>query len=101
MERLAPRHAFRREMDALEWSDDDAAFAASQVLGLPAGMYLGARWGWHSSFLMIVVVSALAGVVIFGGTLPMTLTAGAAWRTDPAARDRRGWVAFGRIGRAF
>jgi outer membrane protein assembly factor BamA len=31
---------------------------------------------------------------------PFTLTAGSAWRHDPAG-DHRGWVAFGRVGRAF
>lgn len=48
------------------------AFAASQVLGLPAGIFLGAHWGWHSAFMMIVVVSALVGVVIFARLKPIT-----------------------------
>lgn len=41
------------------------AFAASQVLGLPIGMYFSTRWGWHAPFLMIVVLSLIAGIAIF------------------------------------
>ncbi|MES2965411.1 MAG: MFS transporter [Bdellovibrionota bacterium] len=40
------------------------AFAASQVLGLPAGLYFSTRWNWHAPFLMIVAVSVLAGIAI-------------------------------------
>ncbi|HRO66837.1 MAG TPA: MFS transporter [Pseudobdellovibrionaceae bacterium] len=40
------------------------AFAASQVLGLPAGLFLSNLWGWHMPFLMIVLVSLLAGLAI-------------------------------------
>jgi predicted MFS family arabinose efflux permease len=41
------------------------AFAASQILGVPLGLFLANTWGWHSPFLLIVAVSAAAGVVIF------------------------------------
>ena len=30
------------------------AFASSQVLGLPMGLYFANLWGWHSPFIMIV-----------------------------------------------
>jgi len=40
------------------------AFAASQVLGLPVGLYLSNHWNWHAPFLMIVGIGAVAGVVI-------------------------------------
>lgn len=40
------------------------AFSASQVLGIPLGLYLSNHWGWHSPFLMIVVVGAAVGVLI-------------------------------------
>jgi predicted MFS family arabinose efflux permease len=40
------------------------AFAASQILGLPAGLYLSNHLGWHAPFLMIVGVSVAVGVVI-------------------------------------
>jgi predicted MFS family arabinose efflux permease len=48
------------------------AFAASQVLGIPAGLYLSNLWGWHAPFLMIVAVSALVGVVIMLWLRPIT-----------------------------
>lgn len=40
------------------------AFAGSQVLGLPIGLYLANVWGWHSPFLMIVGISIPAGVAM-------------------------------------
>jgi predicted MFS family arabinose efflux permease len=40
------------------------AFAASQVMGIPLGLWLSDRWGWHAPFLMIVGVSAVVGVAI-------------------------------------
>jgi predicted MFS family arabinose efflux permease len=40
------------------------AFAASQVLGLPVGLYLANSWGWHSPFLMIVALSIIIGIAI-------------------------------------
>jgi len=40
------------------------AFAASQILGLPLGLYLANIWGWHSPFLLIVGVSLFVGVAI-------------------------------------
>jgi predicted MFS family arabinose efflux permease len=40
------------------------AFAASQVLGLPAGLYLTNHWNWHAPFLAIVAVGVPAGIII-------------------------------------
>src|SRR6202044_3565476 len=40
------------------------AFAASQVLGLPAGLYFTNHWDWHAPFLAIVAVGVPAGVII-------------------------------------
>ncbi len=47
------------------------AFAASQILGLPAGLYFSNLWGWHAPFIMIVCVSVLAGIVILYKMKPM------------------------------
>jgi predicted MFS family arabinose efflux permease len=47
------------------------AFAASQVLGLPAGLFLSNHWGWHAPFMMIVLVSAAVGVVIMTRLKPI------------------------------
>ncbi|MFD1141298.1 MFS transporter [Larkinella insperata] len=40
------------------------AFAASQVLGIPLGLYLANNLGWHAPFLLIVGVSVLVGIAI-------------------------------------
>jgi len=40
------------------------AFAASQVLGLPAGLYFANHWDWHAPFLAIIAVALPAGLVI-------------------------------------
>jgi predicted MFS family arabinose efflux permease len=41
-----------------------AAFAASQVLGLPIGLYLSNHFSWHAPFFMVAGVALLVGVVI-------------------------------------
>ena len=38
------------------------AFGASQVLGIPIGLYIATKWGWEMPFLMV----AALGVVIVG-----------------------------------
>lgn len=40
------------------------AFAVSQVLGLPVGLYLANRFDWHAPFWLIVAFAAPAGLVI-------------------------------------
>ncbi len=35
------------------------AFATSQVLGLPVGLYLANHWGWHSPFILIASLSII------------------------------------------
>ncbi len=40
------------------------AFAASQVMGLPVGLYFANKWGWHSPFIMIVGISIIIGIAI-------------------------------------
>ena len=47
------------------------AFAGSQVLGIPLGLYISNAWGWHAPFLMIAAVSAAVGVVIFTTLRPV------------------------------
>jgi predicted MFS family arabinose efflux permease len=48
-----------------------SAFAASQVLGIPTGLYLSNALGWHAPFLMIAGVSGVVGVVIFTQLRPI------------------------------
>lgn len=40
------------------------AFAASQILGIPAGLFFSHLWGWHMPFILIVLISLLASAVI-------------------------------------
>jgi predicted MFS family arabinose efflux permease len=55
---------FRMEVRGRVMGFTQMAFASSQVLGIPAGLYLANLWGWHSPFIMIVVVSLIVGVFI-------------------------------------
>ena len=48
------------------------AFSASQVLGIPIGLYLANRLGWHSPFLMIVGVGLITAVAILLYMQPIT-----------------------------
>lgn len=41
------------------------SFAASQILGLPLGLFLSNHWNWHAPFIMIVVMSAIVGGLIW------------------------------------
>jgi len=60
---LFPLHERGRVMGFVQ-----TAFAASQVLGIPVGLFLANRWNWHVSFGAIVV---LAITVIFSVVLLM------------------------------
>lgn len=40
------------------------AFAASQILGLPAGIYLSNHWDWHAPFLVMVAFGIAGGAVV-------------------------------------
>jgi predicted MFS family arabinose efflux permease len=48
------------------------AFAGAQVLGLPIGLYLANKYGWHSPFLMIVGVCVLILILIIVYLRPVT-----------------------------
>ncbi len=41
------------------------SFAASQVLGLPIGLYLARKLDWHAPFWMIVGIATLVGIAMF------------------------------------
>jgi predicted MFS family arabinose efflux permease len=47
------------------------AFASSQVLGIPIGLYLANNFGWHSPFAMIVIVCFVVGVLIIAYMRPI------------------------------
>jgi predicted MFS family arabinose efflux permease len=40
------------------------AFAASQVLGIPIGLYLSNRWNWHVPFLAMAAMGAIGGLLV-------------------------------------
>ncbi len=44
------------------------AFAASQVLGLPIGLFLSNRWNWHAPFIVLAVLG-LAGLAVISAKL--------------------------------
>ncbi|UYB52023.1 MFS transporter [Xanthomonas sp. AM6] len=48
------------------------AFAASQVLGIPIGLYLSNRWDWHAPFLAMAAFGLLAGLVVAWRLQPVT-----------------------------
>lgn len=48
------------------------AFAASQVLGIPLGLYLSNHWNWHVPFLVLAAIGLIGGLVV-------------SWRMQPVA----------------
>jgi predicted MFS family arabinose efflux permease len=40
------------------------AFATSQILGIPVGIYFANMWGWHSAFLLIVGLAAVILIAV-------------------------------------
>lgn len=40
------------------------AFATSQVLGIPVGLYLSNQWSWHMPFLAMAALGLLGGVAV-------------------------------------
>ena len=40
------------------------AFAASQILGIPIGIYLSNQWNWHVPFLALAALGLLGGLLI-------------------------------------
>src|ERR1700746_1556945 len=51
---LFPLHLRGRVMGYVQ-----TAFAASQVLGIPVGLFLANHWNWHVAFAAIVVLAAI------------------------------------------
>ncbi len=48
-----------------------SAFGASQLLGLPLGLFLANHWGWHAPFLLIAGLTVVAGGLIFARLQPI------------------------------
>ncbi|WLT30494.1 MFS transporter [Geothrix sp. PMB-07] len=49
-----------------------SAFAASMVMGIPIGLFLASRFGWHGPFRMIVAFGAVVGLVLAWKLQPIT-----------------------------
>ncbi|GGD81740.1 MFS transporter [Emticicia aquatilis] len=63
---------FKLEMRGRVMGFVQMAFSASQILGLPIGLYLANAFGWHSPFWMIVGVSIIVGIAIVIYMQPVT-----------------------------
>lgn len=48
------------------------AFATSQILGIPVGLYFANHWGWHSAFIMIAALGVLILIAIITQMQPIT-----------------------------
>jgi predicted MFS family arabinose efflux permease len=48
-------------------------FGASQVLGIPIGLYIANSWGWHAPFLWIAAMAVIIAVFIALRLQPITL----------------------------
>jgi predicted MFS family arabinose efflux permease len=46
-------------------------FAASQVLGIPVGLYFANLWGWHAPFMMIVILAIIIILVLIAKLRPV------------------------------
>lgn len=46
-------------------------FGASQILGIPIGLYIANNWGWQAPFLMIAGVAAVVGFLIMTRLQPI------------------------------
>ncbi|HLA58224.1 MAG TPA: MFS transporter [Puia sp.] len=47
-------------------------FGASQVLGIPIGLYLANFWGWHAPFLWVGVMAMIVAILIAVKLKPLT-----------------------------
>lgn len=47
------------------------AFGASQVLGIPIGLYFANAWGWEAPFWMVAILSVLIGGMILSFLKPV------------------------------
>lgn len=47
-------------------------FGASQVLGIPIGLYIANQWGWQSPFIMIVILATIIWITVMLKMRPVT-----------------------------
>ena len=81
---------FPLEIRGRVMGDVQTSFAASQVMGLPLGVFLSNRWGWHAPFLMILVGGRRrSGVVIVARLQPIDAHLKVPSTRNPVAAPRR------------
>ncbi|CAN5476628.1 MFS transporter [soil metagenome] len=79
------------------------AFAASQVLGIPAGLYLSNRWDWHVPFLAMTALGIVGGLVVAWRMQPVNAHLGLPQEHSPwmhlfhTVAEPRHWVAFATV----
>jgi predicted MFS family arabinose efflux permease len=76
------------------------AFAASQVLGIPLGLLLSNKWGWHAPFLMIVTISTAVGALIVVKLQPIDAHLKIPQKQDPFGHVKK-TLSQGRYVRTF
>lgn len=62
---------FRMEVRGRVMGFVQMAFATSQVMGIPIGLYLANNFGWHAPFFMIVGLSFLIAIAIVSYLKPI------------------------------
>lgn len=58
-------------------------FGASQVLGIPIGLFIANRWGWHMPFLWIAILAGIIAFLLFLNLKPITAHLGLKRENDP------------------
>ncbi|MFA9190181.1 MFS transporter [Flavobacterium sp. FZUC8N2.13] len=48
------------------------AFGASQILGIPLGLYIATAWDWHAPFLWVAAMAAIIAILIALKLKPLT-----------------------------
>jgi predicted MFS family arabinose efflux permease len=48
------------------------AFAGSQILGIPIGLYLATTWNWHATFFMVVAIAMAVATLLVVKLKPIT-----------------------------
>lgn len=66
-----------------------SAFAASQVMGIPIGLFLAHDFGWNGPFRMIVIVGLVVGIFVVARLRPIRGHVEAARERNPLAHLAR------------
>ena len=48
------------------------AFSASQILGIPIGLFLADKFSWHATFFMVVILALVIGLAVVFKLKPLT-----------------------------